>query len=152
MKPIIISCTRDTLVCFNLCHIDFPGDPAWIHWSRTTYSCTTNSASPSKYINPEKSMKNLPNVTHSFLGSRPAIVPPSITSSHACIVFLSEASSSSFLGILIWCEALSFRPPGSARLPRTTSSTMLSGTPFDQWYLPMKSMKQNKLDMDYHSF
>ena len=35
---------------------------------------------------------------HSFHGSGPAIFPASLISSHACIVFLSEASSSSHLG------------------------------------------------------
>ena len=97
----------------------FPGGPARIHWSRTTYSCSTNSAISNEHINPEISMKIRPNVTHSFLGSGPAIFPASVISSHACIVFLSEASSSSHLGILILqlgalplveggrCEALS---------------------------------------------
>ena len=41
-----------------------------------------------------------------------AIVPASVISSHACIVFLSEASSSSHLGITILQHCASVQTPG----------------------------------------
>ena len=40
-----------------------------------------------------------------------------------------------------WCEALSSRWPGDARLPRSPSSTLWAGTPFDPRYLWPKSIK-----------
>ena len=95
LKSIMIACTRDPLYQPNLAHINFPDGPAAIQRSRTTISDTTKSPSPNEYKHPEISMKNHQIFIYSFLGSRPAIFPASIISSHACIVFLSEASSSS---------------------------------------------------------
>ena len=103
------ACMRDTLAQPNLSHIDFPDGPAAIHGSTTPYSCTTQSPSPNEHKHPEISMKNHQIFTYIFLGSGPAIFPASIISSHACIVFLSEASSSSHV-ILQHCA--SARTPG----------------------------------------
>ena len=75
--------------------MDFLEGPAAIHSSTTTYSSATQSPSPNELINPKISMKNHQIFTYSFLGSGPAIFPCSVMSSHARIVLLSEASSSS---------------------------------------------------------
>ena len=101
MKIVIFSCTHGTLFHFKLSHMDFPDGPAAIHSSRTTCSGLTQSAGPNELINPEKSLKNRPIFTYSFLGSGPAVFPGSVISSHACIVFLSEASSSSHVESII---------------------------------------------------
>ena len=90
-----IACTHETLLPLNLSHMDFPDGPVAIHSSRTTYSVLTQSASPNELINPEILMNNHHMFTYCFLGFRRAIFLASIISSHACIVFLSEASSSS---------------------------------------------------------
>ena len=95
MKSIMMTCMRGTLLHFNLHHMDFPDGPAAIHWSRTTYSKPTKAASPNELINPKKYTINRPNPTHSFLGYWPAVFPGWVISSHACIVVLSETSSSS---------------------------------------------------------
>ena len=95
LKSIMMACMRDTLSHPNLSHMDFPDGPAAIQRSTTTISDTTKSPSPNEYKHPEISMKNHQISTYSFLGSGPAIFPASVISSHACIVFLSEASSSS---------------------------------------------------------
>ena len=48
---------------------------------------------------PRYKRKNRPSHIHCFHGSEPAIYPASVISSHACIVFLSEASSSSHVNL-----------------------------------------------------
>ena len=104
MKSIIRAYTRDTLMQPNFYHMEFPCGPASIHGSTTTYSCLTQAASPNEHINPEISMKDHQIYIYCFLGSGPAIFPASVISSHACIVFLSEASSSSHV-ILQHCAS-----------------------------------------------
>ena len=99
MESITFACTRATLYPLNLSHMDFPDGPVAIHSSRTTYSDLTQSASPNELSNPEISMKNHQICIYCFLGSGPAVFPGSVISSHACIVFLSEASSSSHFNL-----------------------------------------------------
>ena len=86
---------HDALVYLNLSHIDFLDDPAAIHGSRLIISCTTQDASPNELSNPEILMKNHHRNIHSFALILPAIFPDTTISSCACIVLLSEASSSS---------------------------------------------------------
>ena len=95
MKSIMVTCTRVILTSFNLSHMDPLGGPAATHRSKTIYQKPTQAARPNELIDPEISMKNKHILTYSVLGSGPAIFPASIIFSHACIVFLSAASSSS---------------------------------------------------------
>ena len=95
IESITSPCMPVTLAHPNLPHMDFLGYPAAIHSSRTPISDATQSATPNELMHPEISMKNRQIFIYSFLGSGPAIFPASVISSHACIVFLSEASSSS---------------------------------------------------------
>ena len=114
LKSAIFSIMYDTLLQPSLSHVDFLDDPAAIQWSRLIISCTTQDASPNELTNPEICMKNRPNPIYSFLGSWPAVFPACVISSHACIVLLSEASSSSHV-ILQHCA--SARTLGSERSP-----------------------------------
>ena len=59
------------------------------------FFCTTKDASPNELSNPEILMKNHHKITYSFTWYLPAINPDHDISSCACIVLLSEASSSS---------------------------------------------------------
>ena len=95
LKSATFACTPVTLRHPNLSHMDFLDSPAAIHSSRTPISDATQSVSPNELMHPEKSKKNHHLFIYSFLGSGPAISPASAISSHACIVLLSGASSSS---------------------------------------------------------
>ena len=98
-----------TLVPPNLSHMDFLDDPTAIHGSRLIISCTTKDASPNELINPEILMKNHHKIIYSFALILPAIFPGTDISSCACIVLLSEASSSSHV---VWWHCASARTPG----------------------------------------
>ena len=65
----------DTLIPFNLSHVDFPDGPAAIQWSRLMFSCTTQDASPNEHIYPEIWTNNHQFFTYSFGWSWPAIFP-----------------------------------------------------------------------------
>ena len=95
MKFSKIIIMHETLRRPNLLHMDFLDHPAATTTCTDPISCTTNSAIQNEHSNLEKTKKNRPKLTYSFLGSRPAINPAEYYSSCACIVLLSEASSSS---------------------------------------------------------
>ena len=95
---------RATLVQLNLSHMDFLDGLAVIHWSRLIIPRFTNSASPNEYKHPEILMKNHHKTTHSFTWYLPAFIPGGVISTCACIVLLSEASSSSHV-ILQHCAS-----------------------------------------------
>ena len=84
-----------TLVPSNFSRMDFLDCPLVTGLCRLTYSSTTKDASPNEYIDPELCTINRPKIIYSFLGSWPAVFPGCVISSHACIVLLSDASSSS---------------------------------------------------------
>ena len=100
--------------------MDFPDDPAAIHGSRLIISCARQDAGPNELTNPEIFKKNHHKITPSFGLILPAIFPDTDISSCACIVLLSEASSSSHV-ILQHCA--SAQPLGSegSPEPRQTS-------------------------------
>ena len=104
MKSIMMTCTRDTLIAPNLSHMDFLDCPAVTGRCRLSYSSTTKDASSNEHIDPELWTINRPIFIYCFLGFGPAIFHASVISSHACIVFLSEASSSSHV-ILPYCAS-----------------------------------------------
>ena len=58
MKSIAFPFTLATLTQFKFGQMDFLGGPAATHHSRTTYSRTTQSASPTELINPERLLKS----------------------------------------------------------------------------------------------
>ena len=109
---------HETLVQPNLYHIDFLGHPAATKTCTDPISCTTNSAVQNELTNLEILMKNRPNRTYSFVGSWPAITPAEYYSSCACIVLLSEASSSSH----VRCHCASARTPGPWRVHLASSN------------------------------
>ena len=123
MKSVKIPSSGLTLLPPNLPHMDFLDDPATIHGSTLIISCATQDASPNEHIDPEISMKNHQIRIYSFLVSGPAICPASVISSCACIVLLSEASSSSHVDFNI---ARQRRPLASETsiLPSLTSSNV----------------------------
>ena len=84
-----------TLTYPNLAHMNFLDVPAAIHTCTLIISCTTNNASSNEHMHPEILMKNHNKNTYSFPWYLPAIMPDHDISSCACIVLLSEASSSS---------------------------------------------------------
>ena len=104
MKSTIFPSCWHTLSHLNLSHMDFLDGPAAIHWSRLIIYCTTQDASPNELTDPEIFKKNHHKYIHSFAGSWPAIFPGCVISSCACIVLLSEASSSSHV-ILPHCAS-----------------------------------------------
>ena len=97
----------------------FLAGPVAIHSSRTTSSKPTKSASPNEFINPEISMKHHRFSPYSFLGFGPAIFPGLVISSHACMVFLSETSSSSHVEQIIARQCVPMSSEGSPG-PRQT--------------------------------
>ena len=115
MKSIIFSSYSLTLTSPNLSHMDFLDDPAAIHGSRLIISCTTKDASSNEYMHPEIWTNNCPKTTHSFTGYLPAITPDTDISSCACIVLLSEASSSSHV-ILQHCASAQTPGPWDGHL------------------------------------
>ena len=145
MKIIIFSCTHGTLLQFKLSRMDFPDGPAAIHSNRTTCSGFTQSAGSNELINPENSLKNRHFFTYSFLGFGPAVFPDSVISSHACIVFLSEASSSSHV---------IFQHCASARTPALNGPRDLVKHPQKPKSIMMRCMREtllppNHSDMDF---
>ena len=104
--PIIMKYTtsiimHDTLCSLNLSHMDFLDDPAAIHRCRLIISRAKQDASPNELMNPENSMKNHHQNTHSFALVLPAIFPDTDISSCVCIVLLFETSSSSHVQSII---------------------------------------------------
>ena len=95
MKSVKFHHTHLTLMHFNLSHMDFLDDPAAIQGSRLIISRTTKDESSNEHSNPEISSNNHLKFTYSFGLILPAVTPASVISSCACIVLLSEASSSS---------------------------------------------------------
>ena len=95
MKSVKFYHTDETLVPPNLSHMDFLDDPAAIHGSRLTISDTTKDERSNEYINPEILANNHLKFIYSFGLILLAITPGGVISSCACIVLLSEASSSS---------------------------------------------------------
>ena len=85
----------ETLISPNLSHMDFLDDPAAIYGSRLMYSCATKEVSSNEHINPEIWSNNHPKRIYSFGLVLLNITLTNIISSCACIVLLSEASSSS---------------------------------------------------------
>ena len=75
LKSIMMACMRDPLSHENLWHMNFPGDPAAFHGCRLIIPCGKQDAGPNELTNPEISMKNHPNFTHSFALILPAIFP-----------------------------------------------------------------------------
>ena len=75
--------------------MDFLDGPAAIQGCTLILSCTTNNASSNEHMHPDILMKNHHKNTYSFAWYLPAIIPDHDISSCACIVLLSEASSSS---------------------------------------------------------
>ena len=86
---------HDTLVQPNLSHFDFLDGPAAIQTCTLIISCATNNASSHELSNPEILMKKNHCRTYSFTWYLPAIIPDHDIYPCACIVLLSEASSSS---------------------------------------------------------
>ena len=95
---------HDTLVPPNLSHMDFLDDPAAIHGCRLIIYRAKQDESPNEFTNPEILKKNHHKNIHSFGFILPAIFPATDISSCACIVLLSEASSSSHV-ILQHCAS-----------------------------------------------
>ena len=110
---------HETLALPNLSHMDFLGHLAATTTCNDPISCTTHSAVPNQLSNLEILMKNNHKITYSFLGSRPAINPAEYYFSCACIVLLSEASSSSHVLHLIARQRGPLGPGGSI-WPRQT--------------------------------
>ena len=81
--------------------MDFLDDPAAIYTCTLILSCATNNASSNEHMHPEILMKNHHNPIYSFTWYLPAIIPDHDISSCACIVLLSEASSSSHIELII---------------------------------------------------
>ena len=110
-----------TLYPSQLLHMDFLDDPAAIHGCTLIISCATQDASSNEYIDPEISSNNHPKRIYSFSWMLPAITLANSISSCACIVLLSEASSSSHVEFNI---ALTRRPLTSETLilPSLTAS------------------------------
>ena len=77
--------------------MDFLDGLAAIQRSKLIISDTTKDESSNELINPEILMKNHHKITYSFTLILPAIFPDTLISSCACIVLLSEASSSSHM-------------------------------------------------------
>ena len=99
-----IGIMHDTLTQPNLSHMDFLDDPTAIHTCTLIISCTTNNASPNEHIYPEILKENHHKFIYSFTWYLPAFIPGGVISSCACIVLLSEASSSSHV-ILQHCAS-----------------------------------------------
>ena len=95
MKSFKFPTSGRTLTSFNLSHMDFLDDPAAIHGNRLIISRSTKDASSNEYIDPEIWSNNHLKSIHSFCLILLAITLADIISSCACIVLLSEASSSS---------------------------------------------------------
>ena len=95
MKSVTFHHAHLTLISFNLSHMDFLDDPAAIQGSRLIISDTTKDERSNEYINPEIWTNNHLKFTYSFGLILLAITPGGVISSCACIVLLSEASSSS---------------------------------------------------------
>ena len=112
MKNQEILIMHETLCSLNLSHMDFLDDPAAIHRCRLIISRATQDASPNELMNPEILKKNHHRNTYSFPRSLPAITPAEYYSSCVCIVFLSEASSSSHVRF----HCASARTPGPWRV------------------------------------
>ena len=121
MKSTIFHQADSTLNAFNLSHMDFLDDPAAIHGSSLIISCTTKDASSNEYIDPEIWSNNHLKRIYSFTLILLAITLANIISSCACIVLLSEASSSSHVEFNI---ARQRRPLASetSMLPYLTAS------------------------------
>ena len=116
---------RGTLTPLNLSHMDFLGRRAVTTTCTDPIPCTTNSASPNEHKYPEIWMKNPQNPRHSFPGSWPAIFLAEYYSSCACVVLLSEASSSSHVLFLIARQRGTFASERS-KIRRRTSPTQNS--------------------------
>ena len=95
MKSVIFLSSGRTLLPQNLSHMDFLDVPDAIHGSRLTISRFTKEERSNEHSNPEISSNNHPRRTYSFTLILHAIFPCRHISSCACIVLLSEASSSS---------------------------------------------------------
>ena len=109
---------HETLFPPNLSHMDFLDDPAAIHRCRLIISRATQDASPNELMNPEIFKKNHHRNTYSFPGSLPAITPAEYYSPCVCILFLSEASSSSHVRF----HCASARTPGPWRVHLPSSN------------------------------
>ena len=66
MKSIIFYAVDETLMHFNLSHMDFLDDPAAIHGSKLITSNTRKDASSNELINPEISSNNHLKFIYSF--------------------------------------------------------------------------------------
>ena len=95
MKSVKFPSSGRTLMRPNLPHMDFLDDPAAIHGSRLTISRFTKDERSNEHINPEILSNNHLKFIYSFTWYLPAFIPDGVMSSCACIVLLSEASSSS---------------------------------------------------------
>ena len=84
-----------TLTWPNSSHMDFLDDPAAIPGSKLIISNTIKDESSNEHIAPEIWANNHHKRIYSFTSILPAIFLDTIISSCACIVLLSEASSSS---------------------------------------------------------
>ena len=92
---------HDSLCSPNLSHMDFLDDPAAIHGCRLIISRAKQDASPNELMNPEILMKHHQISIYSFGWFWPAIFPACVISSCACMILLSEASSSSNVKLII---------------------------------------------------
>ena len=95
MKSGTSALSTQTLIHFNLSHMDFLDDPAAIHWCRLIISRSPQDEGPNELTNPEILMKNHHKIIYSFALILPAIFPDTDISSCVCIVLLFETSSSS---------------------------------------------------------
>ena len=75
MKSIIFHDTDETLVPFNLSHMDFLGDPVAFYGSRLIIPKTRKDESPNEYKDPEIFANNHLKSTYSFTWILPAIFP-----------------------------------------------------------------------------
>ncbi len=98
--------TQNSLSHLKLSHMDFLDATAATHGCRLIISRATQDESPNEYINPEIWRNNHLRFTYSFGLILLAITLADIISSCACIVLLSEASSSSHV-ILQHCASTS---------------------------------------------
>ena len=115
-----------TFAAPKLSNIDFLNVPAAIHGSRLIISDTTKDESPNELINPEILMNNHHKRIYSFTLILPAIFPDTLISSCACIVLLSEASSSSHItSQRSFCHGY---VPGSRHVPSPCASIPLQQT------------------------
>ena len=80
MKSIIFHDIDETLIPFNLSHIDFLGDPVAFYGSRLIISKTREDESPNEYKDPEISANNHPKRIYSFTLMLPAIFPDTLIS------------------------------------------------------------------------